>query len=513
MGRHLMIKRVLLLIGLFLPALLPAHAQDATWVAWLYNSADGRMTQVDSTGAVLDNIVLPMPAGFDRYPQKVAVGHGGTPFAYVVFNSSTFQGALVITEGAQLLSSYNLPLTFADSTEFVADETIYNEDNSALALGYSLEGGGWGVLVYDVGAGTVMASIRHDDPLVTVLGLDAGFGLTPVPRRFAGRQVTFTMVQAGTEGAAEYNSYNWNIDTGALTQNVMYPGLDSDTFPPTGEVVMSLPDDRLPNDNAAFTFFQSNSLHIYEPISGSRFPFYNAPNASLSAPQFIQNGELVLFDSADVADQFAWGVVGRDGILVGTLPPAVSLIDTEGVGDGFLYTTDTFSIDSLTLVYVNTRDGLDGGTTVWTSPPGARPIIAWAGDTLIRAQAVYEPWAQLAPPVYAPGADVQIAPAPDAVSPADVTAPPPAFSRFLTIGGLATVNTTDGDKLNVRFSPGTEYQIVTRLEDGERVTLLAGPQSADGFTWWKIRTAAGIEGWVVESVQDGNIRLQTLIPG
>ena len=41
---------------------------------------------------------------------------------------------------------------------------------------------------------------------------------------------------------------------------------------------------------------------------------------------------------------------------------------------------------------------------------------------------------------------------------------------------------------------------------------IGGPRAAEGFTWWKIRTSAGIEGWVVESVDDNGSRLQTLIP-
>src|SRR5262249_48212530 len=112
---------VWLIVLVYVLWLIPAQAQDNGWTAWLYNAADGRMTQVSETGAVLTDLTLPLPSGFDSYPQKIAVGHGGTPFAYVASNSTTYQGALVISQGAQLKASFNLPLTFSDSTEYVAD--------------------------------------------------------------------------------------------------------------------------------------------------------------------------------------------------------------------------------------------------------------------------------------------------------------------------------------------------------------------------------------------------------
>jgi hypothetical protein len=515
-------RRALLLSIFILSALtiFPAAAQESGWTAWLYNPADGHVTQVDDTGAVRTDFTLPIPTGFDRYPQRIAVGHGGSPFAYVVSNSTTFQGALVVSQGAALKFSFNLPLTFADSSEFIADETIFNEDNSALALGYSLEGGGWGLIVFDLVSGTVAQTVRHDTPTVVVLGLSANFGLTPVPRRFVGREVTFSMVQAGSDGAAEYDTFTWNIDTEGLTKNLAFPSLDADTFPATGEMVMSLPDDRLPDQSADFPFYQANALHVFDPFTSARFPFYTAQIETLSRPRFIQNGELILFEASQPAGTFEWRVTSRDGSTVAPIPGDVAIDDFAGVGDGFVYTTSTFSPGATTLVYVNTRDGLDAGIPVWMSEAGQTLIIAWAGDTLVRAQAAYAPWAKLADAVYAPGVTAQIAPAadqplltPGAIAPSDITAPStPVFGRFLSVGGLAVINTTEGDTLNVRLAPTTESDIMTRLADGTRVTVMDGPRAAEGFTWWKIRTGAGIEGWVVESVAEDGTRLQTLIP-
>lgn len=516
-----MCKRLLIAVLLVMGMVLPLAAQEAEWLAWLYDGETGSVTVVDSSGVVTETFTLPLPTGFDSYPRRAAVSRDAALTAYVVYNSQTFQGALTLSRKGQLAAAYNLPLTFSDSFEFVADWTVFSDDQTALAFGYSLEGGGWAVIVLDAQTGTVTHILRGDDPLVAVLGLEGGFGLTPVIRHFSGREIIFTMVQSGTEGASEYSSYNWNIDSNALTKNLAYPGLDADTFPLTGEVVMTLPDDRLPDEPEAFTFFQANSLQVFDPLTGGRFPFFNAPDATLFSPRFIQNGELVLVDSTTNQDTYQWLVAGRDGTLVGPLPSAVQIDDVRGVGDGFIYTTTAFSQGATALVFVNTRDGLDAGIPVWTGTAGSRPLIIYAADTAVRAQSAYTPWTKLADAVYAPGVAPGIAPAggqplltPQAVSPLDIAPATPVLFRALTVGGLATVSTTDGDQLNVRSGPGTGFEIVIKLDNGTRVSISDGPRSADGFTWWKLRLGGGVEGWAVESVpNDAGGRLQTLLPG
>ena len=54
----------------------------------------------------------------------------------------------------------------------------------------------------------------------------------------------------------------------------------------------------------------------------------------------------------------------------------------------------------------------------------------------------------------------------------------------------ATVNT---GRLNVRTGPGVSYTVVTRIDEGQSVSLLARNSAA---SWVKIRLANGIEGWV-----------------
>jgi hypothetical protein len=497
---------------------LPAGAQSVGWAAWLYNPQNGVMIQVSESGRILDQFVLPLAAGTDTYPSRIAIGPRGDLTAYVPYSSSSFQGALLVARRDQVLVTLNLPISYADSLQFVADEAVFSADGTLLAYGYALSDGGWLLHVIDIASGQTIFLLPHDEPLVAVLGLSGSVGVTPVVRRVSAEAVSFNLVSTESQTLSGFPAYDWNLLDNTLTTNPVYASLDADLLSSTGEIIMTLFDDRLPNQNSAFPFSQTNSLHIYDPISGGRFPFYNTQDAQLSMPRFIQNGERILVDSVDVGQRFGWRVLERDGLLLGTLPTAVTIDAVRGVPDGFVYTTQTFIPDTTTLMVVNTRVGLDAGVPVWTSAPGEIVELVWAGSTLPVAQVALPPWTQLAPPVFAPGRGGAVAPAPNQpllVNPADVgggAVITPALAA-LTPGGLATVNTTEGDTLNVRLGAGLGFDIVARLRDGERVTIVEGPRSAEGFVWWKIRTAAGIEGWAVESVQEDGARLQTLLPG
>jgi hypothetical protein len=106
-------------------------------------------------------------------------------------------------------------------------------------------------------------------------------------------------------------------------------------------------------------------------------------------------------------------------------------------------------------------------------------------------------------------AGVGVAPAAASVAPARGTAAatvvagattsasgtPQAAGKFKA-GDSVTVSGT-GDCLNVRSGPARSNDVQVCLADGTALTISDGPQSADGLTWWKVKTATG-EGWVAE---------------
>jgi len=66
----------------------------------------------------------------------------------------------------------------------------------------------------------------------------------------------------------------------------------------------------------------------------------------------------------------------------------------------------------------------------------------------------------------------------------------------IAIGGHAVVYGTGEDKLRCRAAPGVEETLVTILDEGARLKVLDGPQSADDHEWWKVEAEDGQVGWV-----------------
>ena len=73
-------------------------------------------------------------------------------------------------------------------------------------------------------------------------------------------------------------------------------------------------------------------------------------------------------------------------------------------------------------------------------------------------------------------------------------APTPTFNASQNFSGEhpATISTPiRGDKVNVRIGPATEYDIVEKLENGEKITVM---DESDG--WYLVKTEKGNEGYV-----------------
>lgn len=81
-------------------------------------------------------------------------------------------------------------------------------------------------------------------------------------------------------------------------------------------------------------------------------------------------------------------------------------------------------------------------------------------------------------------------------SAAGVTAPAGAQAAALAVGGQAWVTREGGMGLRLRSGAGLEHNVLGSLPPGSELTLLGGPQQADNYSWWHIRTADGREGWV-----------------
>ncbi len=63
-------------------------------------------------------------------------------------------------------------------------------------------------------------------------------------------------------------------------------------------------------------------------------------------------------------------------------------------------------------------------------------------------------------------------------------------------GGSAEVSGAGVEELRMRAGAGLAYETLGTLGDGTHLTVLAGPESADGYEWWQVSTDDGREGWV-----------------
>jgi len=500
--RTLISLLIVLLIVVSMPSNVPVKAGGQRWSAWMYNPDNGQLYLLtDLMGGRPETLTLPMPAGYNQYPRNVAISRDWRYMAYVVTNSGTGRRMLNVYDRnmARVAFSYPLPVTIGDSLDFVANEFVFNETSTALAFSYSLNDQGWEVKVFNLAAAAGIPTLRHDNPAAQAARIDAQFTL-PVVQRFVGTEIALTVIRLASDGSDRWPNYVWNITTGQIAPGSAYPSLGTDTLQNTGETLSPASDSRFPScGETCSMFFVSNVLTVYDPARNAPFPFFNAADLALFSPVFIQNGERVLASGNGNAEnpQVKWMVLERGGNVMGYMPSGTDMNSVVGWQDGFLYMPSVVNpTGSPTLVVVNTRNGLERGTIVWQGPQGAQQVRLIPTPGNQQGAGPFAAWRQLAP--------TNVQPNPPAN--------PPASTGALTVGGAATVNTTQGDKLNVRSGPGRAFSIVARLDAGTRVTLLEGPRSADGLTWWRVRAPSGAEGWVIESIVDQGAVIQTLIP-
>jgi hypothetical protein len=74
------------------------------------------------------------------------------------------------------------------------------------------------------------------------------------------------------------------------------------------------------------------------------------------------------------------------------------------------------------------------------------------------------------------------------------TAPPTEIGP----GAQVVVRGTQGQGLNLRAQPSTSARVIANAREGTVLTVVEGPEEADGYTWWKLRTPGGDEGWGAE---------------
>lgn len=76
---------------------------------------------------------------------------------------------------------------------------------------------------------------------------------------------------------------------------------------------------------------------------------------------------------------------------------------------------------------------------------------------------------------------------------------PQPVNRSPKIQDRVVVTMGTGGQLSVRVTPGTSGALVAQVNSGSEFTVIAGPQSANGYMWYQIRSDDGsVEGWAAE---------------
>jgi len=76
----------------------------------------------------------------------------------------------------------------------------------------------------------------------------------------------------------------------------------------------------------------------------------------------------------------------------------------------------------------------------------------------------------------------------------ELTLEPPTFTEIVP-GATVVVQGTLGVGLNLRTEPAKQARLARNVKEGAVLTVLEGPEEADGYVWWKLRTPDGKEGW------------------
>ncbi|MBZ0279103.1 MAG: SH3 domain-containing protein [Anaerolineae bacterium] len=482
--------------GMLVIGISPTQAEDSGWTAWLRYGR--HMTLVNAAGETLQEVELPLDI---RYAHTLlSVSPDGKTAAFQVWEGSTGQAeSLLFYDLQQQAVISNYPLPDGTIIQTVLRQNLFSENLAA--YGFVTPEHGWRLIVLDIQTGEIAAEI---DSLTVQDGIPREQHV-PVVRAFSDNKLWFSLLNLGADrcGGMDGVAFMWNITTKEVQPTIAYRSERPTIFQPTGEVVFSLCD---PDDPAY------GGVYAYDPINQSQSLIYRP--AGQYTPYFVQNGERILLRHFE--DQMRdWVLLERSGENIGQWQPPSQIVwdAIAGTAEGFLYTTQFVSADHEVLLNVpallevNTRDGLDAGRTVWhlsiaeyqERSGGDAPLeIAWVDDPAPLGPFI--PWGQLDEPIYAP---TITAPAVD-IQPTALPTPEPIFHVGMTV----TVQTTEGEILNLRAEPTRESEILIYLEDDLTLILLEGPVEAEGFTWWRVRTPDGLEGWAVEN----NGELQTLVP-
>lgn len=500
---------------------IPAARAGGSWSAWAYNADTGQLVHIFPDGAPAVELLFPLPPGTSSYPTDLTLSRDGQLLAACLTDDIGAASVRVYDIYAGVYVAAYLPA--GPILGCSLDQYGFSEDGTQLAFGIINHYGfdpadtrpAWEVVVMEMNASAIPYRLDATSPAVTALGEELT-NVLPVIRTFQMATgtfpglITFAPIYYASEGAPEYPSMGWNLTDGTVEITGPYGKSGFDVLLPNSEVIWVDADGSFPA-TAPVGPGPAFNVMMYSNKMGDRYPiFVEAGKIPMSA-RFVDDGRKAAVVMTDAGGNTSWAVVDRSGAAFAL--PALDTYEVWGTLDGYVFVSNSSSGGPVEIRYHRFTEGnpTPSEFVAWTDMAGGFWRIIWAnplsGGTGLPA---FPPVGLLGEPPMMPITTLPV--------PLDPTVTPPSLPTgtatllALSVGGRATVTTTEGDQLRVRSSAGVAYAVLFSLPAGSQVNVMEGPVSADGLSWWRIRADDGRMGWAVEGVMDGSSFLQTLTP-
>jgi hypothetical protein len=449
-------------------------------------------------------MVLPLPPGVTQFPSIVTISREGSYLAGC-FQDGAGNTSVQIFDlyGGGYIAQYNPPGTVPACT---LSRFSFSPDSSQLAFGMMNRWGGepsdgrpaWALLVMQTHTSAIVNSIDATSPQITALGRDYS-GFVPYVTAYEPSVMAFKMIPYATEGAQEFDSLVWQLGGGAISIVGPYGKTSLDMLSTTGEAIwVDVNNSYTPAvlEGPGFPY----NVVMYSNKTGAMYPLFNNGTV-LYGSDFIDNGRKIAVSSSS-GGVTQWFALDRSGTVTSLPADTMNVYQLYGTLDGYTFLMQD-GVSAPQVRYHRFNGGPSPDVyTAWTGTPGDYWNIIWVNPLV--GEAGLTPFAQLV--------TIGTPPLPTLPPAVAITLAPPAVANVLMVGGRAVITTTGGDPLRVRTGAGAGFAIAFQLSNGTPVTLLEGPISADGLTWWRVQTDGGQSGWCVEGVMDNGVYLQTLVP-
>lgn len=325
-------KRVVWIVLLICAFIAPLQAQAPLWTAWLFNPADGSITQVNNNGEIVGAFGLPLPQAFNAYGQEMMISPTGRYVLYTATDTTVERPnrQLFVYDSEAQAVSFTYDITDVEETSFSVspNRNAFDERHSQVVVGLLRETG-WEIIVVDYSIGTVLTSLTPDKAEMVEDGL-------PLIQYYDGVSVFFTV--AGT-------AYEWQIGNDEVSENQTFGPAAAAMF--EGEVITA----------------DQNVMSVFPSLTDEGITVYNDAASVIEDVHYIQNGERVLLTTyTQDTDERALKLLNRDGSIGGEL--IGSLDDIHGTPDGFI---GLFASEGgAALAFVDTTGGELNPVTVWT---------------------------------------------------------------------------------------------------------------------------------------------------